>query len=406
MSFEQFLLQLTIILVAAKLGAELAHRLGQPAVLGELLAGFVIGGSILKVVSGRDELLHIFAELGAVLLLFEVGLECDLTQLLRIGGAALYVACAGVALPFALGYGVGVAFHLSTSVAIFLGASLTATSVGITARVFSDMKRLQTKEAQIVLGAAVADDIIGLVILAIVSGLAERNTISVGNIAQVSAIAVLFLVGTIVVGIWAAPLLLKFVDQARTGGVLVGGVIALCFFVSLLAAKSGLAPIVGAFAAGLLLARTEHQEHIQDRIKPIAEFLIPVFFVIMGAQMNLQSLSVSSAAGRWTLLLTVVLFVVAVIGKVVGCGSIRTKGLNRYLIGFGMIPRGEVGLIFAGTGLKHGILTDDLYTAIVTMVMATTLVSPPLLKWIIERSPESAPSTEEVEMTEAPEAVL
>lgn len=371
MSFEHFLPQIIIIIVVAKLGAELAHRLGQPAVLGELLAGVIVGGSVLGWVKADNEVLHIFAELGAVLLLFEVGLECDLTDLLRIGGAAL-----------------------------------TATSVGITARVFSDMKRLQTKEAQIVLGAAVADDIIGLIILAVVSGLAIHGTISAPKIAQVSAMAVLFLASTLIIGIRAAPLLLRVLEGAETRGVLVSGIVALCLLISWLSAKSGLAPIVGAFAAGLLLARTKEPEHIQTRIRPIAELFIPIFFVMMGAQINLNTINVTSHAGRATLLLTGLLLFVAVIGKVIGCGSIRSRGLNRALIGFGMIPRGEVGLIFAGMGLKLKILSDNYYTAIVTMVMATTLITPPLLKWIIERSPESEPATEEVELAEAPQDVL
>ncbi len=406
MSFEHFLPQIIIIIVVAKLGAELAHRLGQPAVLGELAAGVIVGGSVLGWVKADNEVLHIFAELGAVLLLFEVGLECDLTQLLRIGGAALYVACAGVVLPFALGYGVAVLLGMEQSVAIFTGAALTATSVGITARVFSDMKRLQTREAQIVLGAAVADDIIGLIILAVVSGLAIHGTISAPKIAQVSAMAVVFLASTLIIGIRAAPLLLRVLEGAYTRGVLVSGIVALCLLISWLSAKSGLAPIVGAFAAGLLLARTEEPEQLQMRIRPIAELLIPIFFVMMGAQINLNTINVTSHAGRTTLLLTGLLLFVAVIGKVIGCGSIRSRDLNRALIGFGMIPRGEVGLIFAGMGLKLKILSDSYYTAIVTMVMATTLITPPLLKWVIERSPESEPATEEVELAEAPQDVL
>jgi Kef-type K+ transport system membrane component KefB len=374
--------------------------------LGELLAGVIVGGSVLKVVDGHNDLLHVFAELGAVLLLFEVGLECDLTQLLRIGGAALYVAVAGVVLPFASGYGVAAALGTETKVAIFIGATLTATSVGITARVLADMKRLQTKEAQIVLGAAVADDIIGLIILAVVSGLAIHGTISALKIAQISAIAVAFLVSTMVVGIWAAPLLLKILDRARTRGVLVSGVMVLCLLTALLSAKSGLAPIVGAFAAGLLLARTEEPEHIQARIRPIAELLIPVFFVIMGAQIDVRTVNAATADGRATLLLSGLLFVVAVLSKVIGCGSLRSRGLNRALIGFGMVPRGEVGLIFAKTGMEHHILTPNLYTAIVTMVMATTLITPPLLKWVIDRSSTSEPAKEEVELVEAPQDVL
>jgi Kef-type K+ transport system membrane component KefB len=406
MSFEHFLPQIIIIIVAAKLGAELAHRLGQPAVLGELLAGVMVGGSVLGWVEADNEVLHIFAELGAVLLLFEVGLECDLTQLLRIGGAALYVACAGVALPFALGYGMAALLGQEQAVAIFVGAALTATSVGITARVFSDMNRLQTKEAQIVLGAAVADDIIGLIILAVVSGLAKHKTVQVMEIAQISVVSVAFLTITLVIGVRAAPLLLRVMERARTRGVLVSGIVSLCFFVSMLSAKIRLAPIVGAFAAGLLLARTEEPEQLQTRIRPIAELLIPVFFVIMGARINLSTVNVTTGEGRATLLLGGLLLLAAIVGKVFGCGSLPAEGFNRALIGFGMVPRGEVGLIFADRGLKGHVLTDNLYTAILMMVMGTTLLTPPLLKWLIERSPKAAPATEEVELAEAPQDVL
>lgn len=406
MPFDHLLLSLVTLLVSAKLGAELAHRCGQPAVLGELLAGLLVGASALKLIDGNDETLHLFAELGAVLLLFEVGLECDLTQLLRIGGTALYVAAAGVVLPFGFGYGVGVLLGEPTPVAIFLGAALTATSVGITARVFADMQRLQTKEAQIVLGAAVADDVIGLIILAVVSGLAVQQTVSLLKVAQVTGVALGFLVVTLVVGLRAAPQLLRLMDRARSHGVLVSGALALCFAVSWLAERSGLAPIVGAFAVGLLLARTEQVENLTGRIKPIAEWLIPVFFVMMGARMDLRTVSLATPEGRGTLLLAGLLFVVGVLGKVAGGGSVPTRTLNRALIGCGMIPRGEVGLIFADTGLKHKILTDRLYTAIVIMVMATTLVTPPLLKWILSRDPHTDPASEAVSLPDAPADVV
>lgn len=406
MSFEHFLPQIIIILVAAKLGAELAHRLGQPAVLGELVAGVIVGGSVLGWVKADNEVLRIFAELGAVLLLFEVGLECDLIQLLRIGGSALYVACAGVALPFTLGYGVAVGLGMEQKAAVFVGAALVATSVGITARVLSDMQRLQTQEAQIILGAAVADDILGLIILAVVSSMAIKGAVSLAEVAQISIVSVVFLVATLVIGIRAAPWLLRVLERARTQGVLVSGVIALCLFVAMLSAKIQLAPIVGAFAAGLLLARTEEPEQLQTRIRPIAELLIPVFFVIMGARINLSTVDVTTPEGRATLLLGGLLLLVAVVGKVFGCGSLPAKGFNRALIGFGMVPRGEVGLIFADRGLKYHILTDSLYTTILIMVMGTTLITPPLLKWLIERSPQAAPATEEVELAEAPQDVL
>jgi Kef-type K+ transport system membrane component KefB len=390
MSFDSFLVQLVIILAAAKIGGEIAERLRQPAVLGELVAGVLVGGAVLGRVGplsidGHNEVLNLLAEIGAVLLLFEAGLESDTDELRRLGPAALWVAVAGILLPFGMGFGVGHLLHLTNPTAIFLGAALTATSVGITARTFADLKMGHTPEARIVLGSAVADDVLGLILLALVSGMA-------GGAARspfvVVGLALVFLVGSMGIGIVAAPGILKIASKMRTRAALATSALAFCFLYGALAhVIGGLAPIVGAFAAGLVLARTEHRLHLESRLKPVADLFIPIFFVVMGAKMPLKAMPLSVV---W---LTLGLIVVAIVGKVLGGLTVPVRGVNRLLVGFGMIPRGEVGLIFANVGLSHNLITTDMFTAIVLTVMATTFVTPPLLQWAARRNGASAPAT-------------
>ena len=399
MTFEKFLLDLAIILIAAKIGGELAERLKQPAVLGELIAGILVGASCLGAcggipligpslvslsIPGDNEMLGVIAEIGAVLLLFEAGLESDITEFKRLGLAALWVACVGVILPFAMGYGVAHLLGLSQFSAIFMGAALTATSVGITARTFADLKAAHRTEAKIVLGAAVADDVLGLIILAVVSGMAAGAggaTVQQTSPVLVTVYALAFLIGSLLVGIWGAPHILRFVARMRTRAALSTAAIIFCFLMATLAhTMGGLAPIVGAFAAGLVLSTTEHKLHFEERIKPVADLFIPVFFVMMGARMPISSINPMTADGQKSLLIAGALILVGIIGKVLGGLTVPIKGVSRWTIGVGMIPRGEVGLIFASVGLSHQLITADLYTAIVLMVMVTTFVTPPLLK--------------------------
>jgi Kef-type K+ transport system membrane component KefB len=376
----QTLIQIALMVAVAKLVGEVCERwLKQPAVLGELLGGVLIGRSMLGLVPASDPILHQMAELGAVFLLFEVGLECDMQSLLRVGGSAFYVAVAGVVLPFALGASAAHLLGMGGVQAIFVGAALTATSVGITARVFADLKCLHTKEARIVLGAAVADDVIGLVILAAVSGLAAAHTISAGSVARLALVACGFLGAAIVAGRLATPRLLSLARRMRTRGALPTASIAFCLVLAAGAAGAGLAPIVGAFTAGLVLAPTEHRMHFEPQVKAIADLLVPLFFVMMGAQMNLQSLNPMTDAGRASLGVGGALLLAAVVGKVVAGLTCPGRGLRRATIAIGMLPRGEVGLIFAGIGLQTAVIGDSLYAAIVFVVIATTLVTPPLL---------------------------
>ncbi len=378
---ELVLLQLAIVLAAAKIGGEICDRwLKQPAVLGELVCGVLVGTSVLNWVPGADPTLGAMAEIGAVLLLFEVGLESDLGDLCRVGGAALWVALAGVALPFAGGYVAASALGCPTMQAVFVGAALTATSVGITARVFSDLRTLHTREAKIVLGAAVADDVIGLVILAALSGLAATKAVSAYGVLRVTFVAVAFLVGAIVVGFRATPFILHWANRMRTRAALSSAAIILCLAVSALASVAHLAPIVGAFAAGLVLAKAEHRVRFESKIRNVADVFVPVFFVMMGARMDLSALNPATAAGRHVLLVGIVLLVVAVVGKVLGGLTVPGRGLRRLTVGLGMIPRGEVGLIFAGMGLKAAVIPPSLYAAILFIVVGTTFLTPPLLK--------------------------
>ena len=381
---DHILLQLAIILAAAKIGGEICERLlKQPAVLGEIVLGVLVGGSVFGWINGTDPILAKIAEIGAVLLLFEVGLESDIDELFRVGGAALWVACSGVILAFALGFGVSYWLGQAPLSATFIGAAVTATSVGITARVFSDLKSLSTKEARIVLGAAVADDVIGLIIVAAVSGLAVAKVFSIVVIGKLTATAILFLVGAILIGLRATPYILKLAAGMRTRAALPSVAVILCFLLATLAEYAQLAAIVGAFAAGLVLAKTEHKIHFEHRIKSIADIFIPVFFVMMGAQMKLSSFDPSTVAGRTTLLTGALLLIAVTIGKVLAGLTLPIRGAKRLMVGIGMIPRGEVTLIAALIGLKAHIISDSIYAAIIFVVICTTFVTPPLLKWVI-----------------------
>ncbi|HZP80998.1 MAG TPA: cation:proton antiporter [Chthonomonadaceae bacterium] len=383
---EPILLQIAIMLAAAKLGGELCERwLKQPAVLGEIVFGVLAGQSVFGWVQGDSLTLQQIAEIGAVLLLFEVGLESDLEDLFKVGLAATWVAVAGVALPFLMGFFVARGLGHPPIQSLFVGAALTATSVGITARVFSDLNALHTKEAKIVLGAAVVDDVIGLIILAAVSGLAASKAVSWLAVAKLTLMAYLFLAGALILGLRATPLLLHWARRMRTRAAVPSVAVIFCLLLATLAETAQLAPIVGAFAAGLVLAKTEHKVHFEEQVKSIADIFVPIFFVMMGARMNLQVFDPTTAAGRTTLTIGGLLFVVALIGKVLGGLSVPGRGTKRWTVGIGMIPRGEVGLIFASIGLSKHVINDALYAAIILVVILTTFITPPLLKLAASR---------------------
>lgn len=385
MEFMHILLMLTIILAAAKLLSELSERVSQPAVLGELLAGLILGDSLLRIVDPHNEILHTLAELGAVLLLFEIGLESDITELFRVGWRSLWVAIIGVVTPAVLGFAVSLLLGLPVMPAIFIGATLTATSVGITARVLKDIGILRWGESQIILGAAVADDVIGLLILAVVSGLVQGESLTVWQVGKVLVLALVFLVGALTVGLRASHILLRIAEQMRARAALVTAALVFCFLLAALAQVVGLAPIVGAFSAGLVLARTEHRIRITERASAIADMLVPLFFVVMGAQMNLRAIDITTPAGRSIIGLAALLIVVAIAGKMASGLALWRTRLRPWLVGVGMVPRGEVGLIFATIGLQQKVFDVTVYTAVLMLVMVTTLITPPWLRTLARR---------------------
>ena len=392
-SIEQFFFTIAIILVAAKVGGELAVRIGQPAVLGELVFGVLLGSSLLGSIPADGplhEVIGLLAEIGVVILLFEIGLETDLREMFRVGRPAVMVAMVGVIAPFALGY---ITWMLITgdggTVAVFVGATLTATSVGITSRVLSDLHQMNTREARVILGAAIVDDVLGLVILAIVSGLAAGAALSLAGIALKLAIAVGFLVAAVVLGRWFAPRLFSVIEKMQVKGVLFVLAFAFVLALSALAGSVGSALIIGAFAAGLILSSTNHFDLITKNIHPLSDIFAPIFFVYVGSSVNVALLNPASPQfSPGTLVVAGAILVVAILGKLasgyaVGWGQDK---LNHLAIGVGMVPRGEVGLIFAHLGLDNNVVDEAAFNALVLVVMMTTFVAPPLLKVIFRRS--------------------
>jgi Kef-type K+ transport system membrane component KefB len=383
-SVEQFLLLLAVILVSAKILGELAERIGQPAIVGELLAGVILGPSLLGYVDPTLPALHLTAEIGVVLLLFGIGLETDLKRLLSVGVAATAVAVVGVLLPFVAGYFVSRALGLALLPAIVAGAALTATSVGITARVFSDLGRLKTIEGQIVLGAAVIDDVIGLVILAIVSDLVAGTAPTVMGVVRTTAVAFGFLAAAVIAGRFVVPPIFALIARTGKEHTLASMALALAFFLAVLASNVGSALIVGAFAAGLVLAPTEHVHIVERGIVRLANVFVPIFFVAVGAAVDVRTFG-SGAVVSVGLALTAV----AIVGKfAAGYAPIWVRA-RKTVIGVGMIPRGEVGLIFAQTGLTAGVIDAGEYSALMLMVLVTTFISPPLLRRLLTKAAET-----------------
>jgi Kef-type K+ transport system membrane component KefB len=377
---------------SAKLLGALAQWVGQPAVLGELLAGVIVGKSVLGVVDPKNDTLYLLAHVGVVILLFEIGVATDLRRLLQVGGASATVALVGVAVPFVLGYAVCWSLGLRGLESIVAGAALTATSVGITARVFSDLGRLQEPESQIVLGAAVLDDVIGLVILSVVAGLAQGQAVTLLGVAKVTGIAFGFLAATLLLGRLAVRLRFRVASQIHRSGTATVLAVILAFGLAWLAAEMGLAVIIGAFAAGLLLSGTPQARQVERGVAHLGHFFVPLFFVGVGAAVDVRVLNPLDAANHQTLLIGGLLILAAVGGKfVAGYAPFWFRG-KKSVIGVGMIPRGEVGLIVAQLGLATGVFDRGLFSAITLMVMVTTFLAPPLLKLLFSpERPEQKP---------------
>jgi Kef-type K+ transport system membrane component KefB len=394
---------LAFVLMAAKLAGEAMQRLGQPAVLGELTVGILLGnlpllGGPSLAEAAQGETVTVLAELGAILLLFQVGLESTPREMLAVGGRAALVAVVGVVMPMLLGFGTGRIFRPDESWMLhaFLGAMLAATSVGITARVLKDAGVLRAPFARIILGAAVIDDVLGLLVLAVISGIITAagtgQALGLAAILMIVLKAFAFLVGALVIGSFLSPRLFRTALAMRSTGVVQALSLSFCFGLSYLALQAGLAPIVGAFAAGLVLEDVHFQGQVDrgerplhETLEPLIALLVPVFFVRMGMLVDVRSFASPSVIG-----LALALTAAAIAGKL-ACALAVPKGMSGLTVGLGMMPRGEVGLIFAGIGAAlvldgHPVVDAATYAAAVFMVVATTMATPPLLVWSVRRS--------------------
>jgi Kef-type K+ transport system membrane component KefB len=409
------LLSLVVIYIASKLGGELSKRFDLPPVLGELVGGVVVGASALhllvfpesgasasdsilmsilqfidklspeaieSIFESQSEAISILAELGVIVLLFEIGLESDLRELQKVGYQAAIAACVGVVVPFAAGtVGLMYFFHAPAIPSIFAGAALTATSIGITSKVLSEIGQLKSREGQIIVGAAVIDDVLGIIVLAVVASLAKTGEVDIFNVIYLIVSATVFLLGSILLGKFFNNSFIAIADKLQTRGKLVIPAFIFAFFMSFLGNAIHLEAILGAFAAGLVLDETDKRKELDQQVIPIADILVPIFFVTVGARVDLGVLNPAIPENREGLIIAIFLLVVAIIGKVVtGWSVFGQPGINRLAIGVGMIPRGEVGLVFLGIGSASGTLDKPLQAAIIIMVILTTFLAPPFLR--------------------------
>jgi Kef-type K+ transport system membrane component KefB len=423
------LLSLVVIYLASKIGGEIAQRLNLPPVLGELVGGVIVGVSALHTIvfadsglaatdsgimsvlqwiyqisptitntvfESQSEVISVLAELGVIILLFEIGLECDLRQLQAVGVQAIVVACVGVVAPFAAGtIGLMTIFHVAAIPAIFAGAALTATSIGITSKVLSELGKLKSKEGQIIVGAAVIDDVLGIIVLAVVASLAKTGEIDVSNVIYLIVSATVFLLGSVLLGGIFNKGFVLIVEGLKTRGNIVIPAFIFAFFMAFLANAIHLEAILGAFAAGLVLDETDARNELDQMVKPVADLLVPIFFVTVGARADLGVLNPAIPANQSGLLIAGFLIAIAIIGKLItGWVVFGQPGINRLAIGVGMIPRGEVGLVFAGIGTASGAIDKPLEVAIIVMVIITTFLAPPCLRFAFDQSIDSLPKIE------------
>lgn len=422
------LLSLVVVYFASKMGGELSRLMNLPPVLGELVGGVVVGVSafhllvfpeggataadstlmpILQWISGgalseeafssifasQSEVLSVLAELGVIILLFEIGLESDLRELTKVGYQAAVVAVVGVVAPFIGGtLGLVALFHTPVIPAIFAGAALTATSIGITSKVLSELGHLKSKEGQIIVGAAVIDDVLGIIVLAVVASLAKTGEVDLLNVVYLVISASVFLLGAIFLGKFFNQAFVAIADKLQTRGKLIIPALVFAFLMAFLANAIHLEAILGAFAAGLVLDETDKRKELDQQVIPIADILVPIFFVTVGAKADLSVLNPAIAENREGLIIAAFLIVIAIIGKLMtGWVVFGQPQINRLAIGVGMIPRGEVGLVFAGIGAASGVLDKPLEAAIIIMVILTTFVAPPFLRYAFKGQGEVQP---------------
>lgn len=375
------LLDIAVILLAAKVAAELCERIRVPAVVGEIVVGVLIGPSLLGWIPSHSEPVSALAELGVLLLLVQVGMEMDLAELGRVGRASMSVATVGVAIPFLTGGVVGLGFGESGNTALFVGAALTATSVGITARVFGDLKALATTEARIVLGAAVADDVLGLIILTVVVKVVTGGDVDALSIFGTIGGAVGFLVAATLAGVVVVPLAFRHIERyTKSSATIVVLAFAFMLVFSWAAEWAKLAPIIGAFVAGLAIGRSDQHARVERDFGSTANLLIPVFFVQIGLDADIAAMARPAVIG-----LAAALLIAGIVGKLASAVGAIGLRVDKVLIGIGMIPRGEVGIIFASIGLAEGVLGDNQYAALLIVVLVTTLMTPPLLRWRVAK---------------------
>jgi Kef-type K+ transport system membrane component KefB len=417
------LLSLVVIYLASKIGGEISNRLGLPPVLGELVGGVIVGISALHLVvfsengvdssqsllisflettaglspeaaaatfQAQSEVISVLSELGVIILLFEIGLESNLKELMAVGIQATIVAVVGVAVPFALGtIGLMAIFGVPAVPAIFAGAALTATSIGITSKVLSEIGRLNSREGQIIIGAAVIDDILGIIVLAVVASLAKTGEVDAMNVVYLIISSTVFLLGAILLGRFFNDSFVSISNQLKTRGKLLIPALIFAFTLSYIGAAIRLEAILGAFAAGLIFDETDKRRELEKQVQPISDMLVPIFFVVVGAKTDFGVLNPAIPTNREGLVQAIFLIAVAILGKVVtGLTVFGQPGINRLAIGIGMIPRGEVGLVFAGVGSASGALSKPTEAAIIMMVILTTFLAPPLLR-LVFGSPES-----------------
>ncbi len=420
------LLTLVVIYLMSKLGGELSKRLDLPPVLGELVGGVLVGVSVLHLLvfpetgatasdsaimlalqrlgnldaaavahifQSQSEVISVLAELGVIVLLFEIGLESDLRELGKVGYQAAIVAVVGVAAPFVLGtVGLVMLFHAPLIPAIFAGAALTATSIGITSKVLSELGYLKSTEGQIIVGAAVMDDVLGIIILAVVASLAKTGEVDLWNVVYLIVSASAFLLGSVLLGKFFNQSFEALGNKLQTRGALLIPAFTFALAMAFLANVIHLEAILGAFAAGLVLDETDKRNELDQQVMPISDILVPIFFVTVGAKADLSVLNPAVAENRAGLVIALFLIAIAIAGKVItGWAVFGKPGVNRLAIGIGMVPRGEVGLVFAGIGSASGVLDKPLEAAIIVMVILTTFLAPPLLQWALKEKsiPES-----------------
>ena len=391
MEVHTFFLILLAILLSARVLGELSARLGAPPVIGELMAGILLGPSLLGWIEPGATIM-LLAEIGIILLLFEVGLETDVIRLIKTGAKPIIVALAGFLLPFLFGYGVSqYLFKLPSLVSLFVGGTLTATSIGITVRVLTDLKRNRAPEAQVVLGAAVLDDILGVVLLAFLYEFSVSGEVELTGTFKVLAFVALFLVLAPVAAKLMAGIIKRFESMSQIPGLIPTTVVALVLFFAWLAHAVGAPELLGGFAAGLALSRRfffpmgvavatdpKFAHRMEEQMKPIIHLFTPIFFVMVGLSLNLRAIDWSSSF-IWSFSLS--LFVLAVAGKLFAAFLISENIHTRIAIGLAMIPRGEVGLIFAELGRASGIFDNETYAAMVIVIALTTLLPPFVMKW-------------------------